>query len=259
MSAPATLSHWTAGTGRVLESPRREVRDGVIAALAPMVARPVPAGYVPGFPGWRWQGWRCGPVLGVHVGPGGGAAPLLTFAVAAEDGADARTAWADTCRTAATGCPLDPEDPPPAPWLLAAIRSGAAEPGGVAAMAWLTGLFALHGLGVDRDGGEVSTAPAYRGVAVDGLVSVTRPDGSPLDPAPSIALHSHSPTGFAWGYGGSGPAQLALALLLDRTGEPDTALRLYQRLKRDMVAAWPWPGGWILEAARLDAWTKAAR
>ena len=36
-------------------------------------------------------------------------------------------------------------------------------------------------------------------------------DGRPLDPR--LDLCSHSPSGFEWGYGGSGPAQLALALL----------------------------------------------
>src|SRR5262245_22144387 len=30
-----------------------------------------------------------------------------------------------------------------------------------------------------------------------------------------LELRNHSPTGFEWGYGGSGPAQLALALLVD--------------------------------------------
>ena len=30
---------------------------------------------------------------------------------------------------------------------------------------------------------------------------------------------NHSPTGFEWGYNGSGPAQLALALLADATGD----------------------------------------
>src|SRR5467141_965015 len=30
-----------------------------------------------------------------------------------------------------------------------------------------------------------------------------------------LEARNHSPTGFAWGYGGSGPAQLALALLID--------------------------------------------
>ena len=33
-------------------------------------------------------------------------------------------------------------------------------------------------------------------------------------------LWNHSPTGFEWGYCGSGPAQLALALLADHLGEP---------------------------------------
>lgn len=30
----------------------------------------------------------------------------------------------------------------------------------------------------------------------------------------------HSPTGFNWGYGGSGPADLALSLLMDALGAP---------------------------------------
>ena len=40
-------------------------------------------------------------------------------------------------------------------------------------------------------------------------------DERPLNPEPSQELWNHSPDGFNWGYGGSGPAQLALALLLD--------------------------------------------
>jgi len=36
-----------------------------------------------------------------------------------------------------------------------------------------------------------------------------------LDPKPSQMLYNHSPDGFEWGYAGSGPAQLALAILLD--------------------------------------------
>jgi len=35
-----------------------------------------------------------------------------------------------------------------------------------------------------------------------------------LDPRPSLQLRKHSPDGFEWSYGGSGPAQLALAILL---------------------------------------------
>lgn len=33
-----------------------------------------------------------------------------------------------------------------------------------------------------------------------------------------LEIRSHSPTGFEWGYGGSGPAQLALAILADHFG-----------------------------------------
>ena len=40
-----------------------------------------------------------------------------------------------------------------------------------------------------------------------------------------LELRNHSPAGFAWGYAGSGPAQLALAILLDATGSPTLALR----------------------------------
>jgi len=36
-----------------------------------------------------------------------------------------------------------------------------------------------------------------------------------LSPEKSQAVRNHSPDGFAWGYGGSGPAQLALAICLE--------------------------------------------
>ena len=39
-------------------------------------------------------------------------------------------------------------------------------------------------------------------------------DGKYLDPARSQKAWNHSPDGFNWGYGGSGPAQLALAIML---------------------------------------------
>jgi len=52
-------------------------------------------------------------------------------------------------------------------------------------------------------------------------------DGKLLDPAPSQALHNHSPDGFAWGYQGSGPAQLALAILLAAGVSPGATTSLY--------------------------------
>jgi hypothetical protein len=57
-------------------------------------------------------------------------------------------------------------------------------------------------------------------------------------------LRNHSPTGFEWGYGGRGPAQLALALLADVLGDDATAELLYQKFKWECIA--------IIKA---DAWT----
>jgi len=51
-----------------------------------------------------------------------------------------------------------------------------------------------------------------------------------------LDLRNHSPTGFAWGYGGSGPAQLALAILCHATRNPEIALELYQPFKWAIVA-----------------------
>ena len=79
----------------------------------------------------------------------------------------------------------------------------------------------------------------YRGYRYQeaGKVIVTK-DGKPLSPAPSQKLFNHSPDGFQWGYGGSGPAQLALALLLDVTDDPELSVRLHQTFKRHFVVAW---------------------
>jgi hypothetical protein len=44
--------------------------------------------------------------------------------------------------------------------------------------------------------------------------------------------------GFSWGYNGSGPAQLALALCADALGDDDVALGAYQAFKSATVARW---------------------
>jgi hypothetical protein len=60
-------------------------------------------------------------------------------------------------------------------------------------------------------------------------------DGYHLDPAKSQRVYNHSPDGFEWGYGGSGPAQLALAIMLELTGSSDG----YQELKDKLIAGLP--------------------
>jgi Family of unknown function (DUF6166) len=56
---------------------------------------------------------------------------------------------------------------------------------------------------------------------------------------PRFDLRRHSPSGFEWGYGGSGPAQLALALLADWSGNSRFALKHYQEFKFKVVAGLP--------------------
>lgn len=63
-------------------------------------------------------------------------------------------------------------------------------------------------------------------------------NGMLLTPEASLKIMNHSPTGFSWGYAGSGPAQLALAILTELYGEK-VAARNYQDFKREFVAKWP--------------------
>lgn len=65
-----------------------------------------------------------------------------------------------------------------------------------------------------------------------------RPIVAPLDPKPSQDVYNHSPNGFEFGYGGSGPAQLALAIILDATGDADMAVRYHQEFKDRFVSSW---------------------
>lgn len=73
-----------------------------------------------------------------------------------------------------------------------------------------------------------------------------------LSPLPSRALMDHSPNGFCWGYGGSGPAQLALALLFKVTRDKAVALRHYQDFKWEVVAKFK--DKWQLSADEIKQW-----
>lgn len=56
-----------------------------------------------------------------------------------------------------------------------------------------------------------------------------------------LDLWSHSPTGFEFGYGGSGPAQLALAILADCCGD-EAAVEHHQGFKWAVIAHITGPG-----------------
>jgi hypothetical protein len=62
---------------------------------------------------------------------------------------------------------------------------------------------------------------------------------SSRDLDPRLDLFNHSPTGFEWGYGGSGPAQLALAILADALGDEERALHLHQKFKFAVIGKLP--------------------
>jgi hypothetical protein len=59
--------------------------------------------------------------------------------------------------------------------------------------------------------------------------------GDPLDPRFDLRRHADA---FEFGFPGSGPAQLSLALLADALGDDDRARDSYQRFKQRHVARW---------------------
>ncbi len=63
-------------------------------------------------------------------------------------------------------------------------------------------------------------------------------DGVEVFPDASQKIRNHSPDGFNWGYGGSGPAQAALAICLYIFGHARLAEVLYQQFKRTFVSSW---------------------
>lgn len=67
---------------------------------------------------------------------------------------------------------------------------------------------------------------------------------------PRHDIRDHSPDGFEWGYGGSGPAQLALALVADACGRAWAIPGIYQRVKAAIVAGLP-HDGWVLTQERV--------
>ncbi len=98
----------------------------------------------------------------------------------------------------------------------------------------------------------------YKGIRTNGIAQVFVLDGQGgrlLALEPSLAVANHSPTGFEWGYFGSGPSQLALALLLDATGNDVFARDNHQHFKSEVVAAFA--DGWTFTVGQVLEWTAA--
>lgn len=83
----------------------------------------------------------------------------------------------------------------------------------------------------------MKTSLFYKGTRTENGAEVVKiVDGVeyPLDLR--LDIHNHSPTGFEWGYSGSGPAQLALAILADYLKDDNKAQNLHQHFKADVIA-----------------------
>lgn len=85
----------------------------------------------------------------------------------------------------------------------------------------------------------------------------------------------HSPTGFSWGYAGSGPAELARCILLDHLGDEavcdecvdfhgcDGGFLLspscYQAFKDEVIARLPQTRPWALDGSDISEWLETWR
>ena len=83
----------------------------------------------------------------------------------------------------------------------------------------------------------------------EGYTVIVTVSGRPLNPR--LGLWNHSPTGFEWGYGGSGPAQLALAILADHLADDEQAFNLHHRFKWMVIAELP-RRHWTLASQEID-------
>lgn len=103
------------------------------------------------------------------------------------------------------------------------------------------------------DVGRGAAASEYRGEidADQGCVVFRVVNGElfPLDPRSDLANHSCGE--FNWGYLGSGPSQLALALCADALGDDREALEVYHDVKRELIGPLPQGKPWRLTAAQI--------
>jgi hypothetical protein len=94
----------------------------------------------------------------------------------------------------------------------------------------------------------------YLGTTRTGKVyKIDRGECCVLGVGPSVAVYEHSRE-FTWSYRGSGPAQLALALLLDATGMAEMSRDLHQRFKDEFVANWG--DEFVITAERIVEWAR---
>jgi hypothetical protein len=110
-------------------------------------------------------------------------------------------------------------------------------------------------------GWDAATAGRYAAAFVGSAVRVFVVDEHGARP---LTHHvRHSPSGFAWGYGGSGAAELARCVLLDYYDISDIAAAdewesplpfSYQQFKFDIVAGLPQDLPWTISGRQIADW-----
>lgn len=88
-------------------------------------------------------------------------------------------------------------------------------------------------------------------INTNGATSVTTKSGKVL--RMSDSARRSSPTGFGWGYGGSGPFALAHSMLSHLFGKK-IADRHAQAFKREVIAGLPFGEGFDLPYKTIRAW-----
>lgn len=82
-------------------------------------------------------------------------------------------------------------------------------------------------------------------------------DWLPLSPHRSRQVEDHSPTGFSWGYPGSGPSQLAL--LLEAGASDREALFYHHDFKDEVVARLPNQRAFLMKGETVTGWLENRR
>jgi len=98
----------------------------------------------------------------------------------------------------------------------------------------------------------------YRGDPIDPNRITIQTEGVPgrtsLTPAASQRIINHSPDGFSWGFRGSGPNQLSLALLIDFfDGDDRKAQFYYKDFTARTIAYLASDKPWVLDSSDIEA------
>ncbi len=104
--------------------------------------------------------------------------------------------------------------------------------------------FAGYAVWRREENGDANLADEQVFVVRDGQVRFLNPRND---------LMNHSPDGLSWGYGGSGAAQLALAMLMEIFNDWERVRPIYQRFKEHFVARIPQNTNWTADGIDILA------